>query len=51
MYVAHYYGIAEAWIPIGVRFRHKYMFNGSAGLLREMKKGPVTVRILGKARE
>jgi len=26
VYVAHYYGLAEAWIPFGAVFRHRYLF-------------------------
>ena len=38
VYVAHYYGLAEAWLPPSMRFRHKYMFNQSEDLSNQIMK-------------
>ena len=36
IYVAHYYGLAEVWLPHAMKFRHRYMFNKSQDLSRQI---------------
>lgn len=49
-YVAHYYGLAEVWLPYTMGFRHKYMFHEDGNLSMQIleKLGETPMNKMGK---